>query len=153
MSHISWIRWSTEFCCFPQEMPHKWKDHYALSVPWGGSVQALVALSIGVVDENEASSSNFSIHCLVDAIDIFHKLYDSKHWSFFSIWKFSNFISGNGIILFYYVWNKSFYFSHFSDCMPNIIEMRKDLKAYHHFTAPGVEMHCLFGNNVDTSER
>ena len=37
---------------FLQEMPHRWKDHYvkqviALSVPWGGSVQALVALSIG----------------------------------------------------------------------------------------------------------
>lgn len=37
---------------FLQKMPHRWKDHYvkqaiALAAPWGGSVQALVALSIG----------------------------------------------------------------------------------------------------------
>lgn len=37
---------------FLQKMPQKWKDEYvkqaiALSAPWAGSVQALVALSIG----------------------------------------------------------------------------------------------------------
>lgn len=37
---------------------------------------------------------------------------------------------------------------------PNAVEMRKDLAAFNNFTAPGVEMHCLFGNNVgDTVER
>lgn len=37
---------------------------------------------------------------------------------------------------------------------PNAVEMRKDLAPYDNFTAPGVEMHCLYGSNVgDTVER
>lgn len=29
----------------------------------------------------------------------------------------------------------------------DINEMRKDLEDYNDFTAPAVEMHCLYGNN------
>lgn len=37
---------------------------------------------------------------------------------------------------------------------PNAVEMRKDLNEFWDFTAPGVEMHCLYGKNVgDTVER
>lgn len=32
---------------------------------------------------------------------------------------------------------------------PNAVEMRKDLAVFDNFTAPGVEMHCLYGHNVD----
>lgn len=31
--------------------------------------------------------------------------------------------------------------------------MRKDVVKYTDFTAPGVEVHCLYGSNVDTVER
>lgn len=31
---------------------------------------------------------------------------------------------------------------------PNAAEMRKDLAGYDNFTAPGVEMHCLYGKNT-----
>lgn len=34
-----------------------------------------------------------------------------------------------------------------------MIEMRKDLAKYNNFTAPGVEMHCLLGENVKTPEK
>lgn len=37
---------------------------------------------------------------------------------------------------------------------PNAAEMRKDLQDSDNFTAPGVEMHCLYGKNTgDTVER
>lgn len=37
---------------------------------------------------------------------------------------------------------------------PNAVEMRKDLVQYNNFTAPGVQMHCLFGENTgDTVDR
>lgn len=33
------------------------------------------------------------------------------------------------------------------------IEMRKDLDKFNSFTAPGVELHCLYGNDVPTINR
>lgn len=36
---------------------------------------------------------------------------------------------------------------------PNGWEMRQDLLPYTEFTAPGVEVHCLFGVDVPTVER
>lgn len=47
------------------------------------------------------------------------------------------------------------YLVFFSDIgNPNAVEMRKDLAAFENYTAPGVEMHCLFGKNSgDTVER
>lgn len=36
---------------------------------------------------------------------------------------------------------------------PNAAEMRKDLADFDNYTAPGVEMHCLYGRNTgDTVE-
>lgn len=38
--------------------------------------------------------------------------------------------------------------------LPDAVEMRKDLAVFNNYTAPGVEMHCLFGNNTgDTVDR
>lgn len=30
---------------------------------------------------------------------------------------------------------------------PYVIEMMKDLADYHNFSAPGVDVHCLYGQN------
>lgn len=35
----------------------------------------------------------------------------------------------------------------------NVVEMRKDLDTFQNFTAPGVELHCLFGSKLDTPKR
>lgn len=165
---------------FLQEMPHRWKDHYvkrviALSVPWGGSAQALVALSIGD-NLNARILSRMKMKQVQETFPSIVWLMPSTFFwksnevlavingtnytlanidQFFRYERFpTHFLPRNSMYIFYYVRNKLFYFSHFSDIdMPSIIEMRKDLEAYHAFTAPGVELHCLFGNNVDTVER
>lgn len=53
------------------------------------------------------------------------------------------------------IFENIFFFQIFSDIgNPYAVEMRKDLSGYNNFTAPGVEMHCLYGYNVgDTVER
>lgn len=44
---------------------------------------------------------------------------------------------------------QEFYWN-FSDIgNPNLVEIRKDLQPYGSYMAPGVEMHCLFGNSDD----
>lgn len=40
----------------------------------------------------------------------------------------------------------SFYHSDIGN--PNAAEMRKDLAEFDNYTAPGVEMHCLYGKNT-----
>lgn len=48
-------------------------------------------------------------------------------------------------------WN-FFYYSNIG--LPNVVQMIKDQSDYNDQTAPGVEMHCLFGSNADdTVER
>lgn len=54
--------------------------------------------------------------------------------------------------------SSSFFFGCFTQFRdinnPNAVEMREDLAAFNNFTAPGVEVHCLFGNNSgDSLER
>lgn len=36
---------------------------------------------------------------------------------------------------------------------PNAVEMRKDLFDFKNYSAPGVELHCLYGNDVQTIEK
>lgn len=37
---------------------------------------------------------------------------------------------------------------------PYIVEMKKDLAGYQNFSAPGVDVHCLYGHNIgDTVDR
>lgn len=37
--------------------------------------------------------------------------------------------------------------------LPNVVEMRKDQSTFNNLTAPGVEMHCLYGSGADTVEK
>lgn len=37
--------------------------------------------------------------------------------------------------------------------MPYVAEMRKDQLFYNNFTAPGVELHCLYSTNIPTVDR
>lgn len=62
----------------------------------------------------------------------------------------------------YYIYCKSFsffstnkYFFPYRDIgVPNAWEFRKDNEKYQlDFTAPGVEVHCLYGSKVDTVEK
>lgn len=49
----------------------------------------------------------------------------------------------------HFVENSTQFFFNSSDIgNPNAVEMRKDLAEFDNFTAPGVEMHCLYGNNT-----
>lgn len=37
---------------------------------------------------------------------------------------------------------------------PYIVEMKRDLAGYQNFSAPGVDVHCLYGHNIgDTVDR
>lgn len=68
-----------------------------------------------------------------------------------------NFSSKNFLVTIIYIEYVSYvivYFSILSTIgIPNIVEMRNDLHDYNDFTVPGVELHCLFGDNIDTVER
>lgn len=48
---------------------------------------------------------------------------------------------------------KKLLFSHRDLGAPNAWEMTKDLAAYNDFTAPGVEISCVYGSNVASTER
>lgn len=50
-----------------------------------------------------------------------------------------------------FIWN---IFIHSDIGVPNAWEFRKDNEKYQmDFTAPGVEVHCLYGSNVTTVEK
>lgn len=37
--------------------------------------------------------------------------------------------------------------------MKQVAEMRRDQTVYNNFTAPGVELHCLYSANIPTADR
>ncbi|XP_055309524.1 phospholipase A2 group XV-like [Sitodiplosis mosellana] len=98
---------------FLQQMPQEWKDKYVkqvitLSTPWGGSIQAIQAISVGY-DFGAELIQNNKMKQVQETCDI---------------------------------------------SLPNAVEMRKDLALFENYTAPGAELHCLYGNNVgDTVDR
>jgi len=60
------------------------------------------------------------------------------------------------IFVMYYlqILKKIFFFSHRDIGIPNAWEFKKDNEKYQlDFTAPGVEVHCLYGSKVETVEK
>ncbi|XP_031619100.1 group XV phospholipase A2-like isoform X2 [Contarinia nasturtii] len=135
---------------FLQQMPQEWKDQYVkqmitLSTPWGGSIQAIQAISVGY-DFGANVIQNIKMKQVQETCPSVVWLMPSKHF-----WKQDevmvtmnkkNYTLQNIDQFFYDIGLK------------NAVEMRKDLEPFDDFTAPGVEVHCLYGENVgDTVER
>ncbi|XP_055295032.1 phospholipase A2 group XV-like [Sitodiplosis mosellana] len=134
---------------FLQQMPQDWKDKYlertiTLAVPWGGSVRPIQAVSVGYDlgiavfpnDKLKEMSNTFpSLAYLMPSKQFWEPdealvIMDSKSYSLENIDEF-----------FYDIGQ------------PQMAEIRKDQSVYNNFTAPGVEIHCLFGANIPTAER
>ncbi|GBP70031.1 Group XV phospholipase A2 [Eumeta japonica] len=135
---------------FLQNQSQKWKDKYirrfiSLSTPWGGSMKAVKVFAIG--DDlgslmlRESVMRTEQITC------------PSLAWLLPSpvLWK------PNEVIVqtdkFNYTIND--FQKLFLDMdLPNAWEMRKDTERYtKDFSAPGVELHCIFGTNITTVEK
>ncbi|XP_012229348.1 lysosomal phospholipase A and acyltransferase-like [Linepithema humile] len=133
-----------------QRQSQKWKDKYVnalitLSAVWAGSVKAIKVFAIGddlgayflrpSVLRNEQITSP-SLGWLLPS-----KLF----------WKDTEILVQSDVKN-YTLNNLQQYFIDIG--IPNAWEFRKDNEKYQlDFTAPGVEVHCLYGSNVDTVEK
>ncbi|KOC68058.1 Group XV phospholipase A2 [Habropoda laboriosa] len=135
---------------FLQRQSQKWKDKYincliTLSAVWGGSVKALKVFAIGddlgsyVLRQNILKDQQISS--------------PSLGWLLPSrlFWKENEVLIQSQ--------EKNYTLSTMQDYLidigvPNAWEFRKDNEKYQlDFTAPGVEVHCLYGNGIDTVQR
>ncbi|XP_055294928.1 phospholipase A2 group XV-like isoform X2 [Sitodiplosis mosellana] len=134
---------------FLQQMPQTWKDKYvkrfiAMSVPWGGSIQSIMAMSIGY---NPFPPFLFPAN---DHMKTIQETFSSLAWllpsdDFWAPTEVLAVISGKN----YTLENIDEFF--YDIGLPNVVEMRKDQSVYSNAAEPGVEMHCLFGSNADST--
>ncbi|CAK9799552.1 Phospholipase A2 group XV [Anthophora plagiata] len=135
---------------FLQNQTQEWKDKYincliTLSAVWGGSVKALKVFAIGddlgayILRQNILKDQQISSPSL-------GWLLPSKLF-----WKESEVLVQTQ--------QKNYTLSTLRDYLidigvPNAWEFRKNNEKYQlDFTAPGVEVHCLYGNSVDTVQK
>ncbi|XP_031619143.1 group XV phospholipase A2-like [Contarinia nasturtii] len=133
---------------FLQNMSKEWKDRFvkqmiSVSVPYGGSVQAVVALTVGDT-LNSKFLNNVKMKSVQETFPSIVWLMPSQYF-----WK-----SDETLAILqdknYTIENIDAFFNDIN--MPNIVEIRKDLSGYNDVTSPGVDVHCLFGSSVDTVE-
>ncbi|VVD01942.1 unnamed protein product, partial [Leptidea sinapis] len=135
---------------FLRQQTQSWKDQYirrmiSLSTPWGGAIKALKVFAIG--DDlgslmlRESTMRTEQITC------------PSLAWLLPSpnLWKPSEVLVQTDK----YNYTINDFQKLFIDMdLPNAWEMRKDTEKYSRdFTAPGVELHCIYGYNISTVER
>lgn len=135
---------------FLQQQSQKWKDKYIRSLitlagVWGGSVKALKVFAIG---------DDLGAYLLRQSI-----LKDEQITSPSLGWLLPSSLFWKKNELLVQSENKNYTLSNLQDYLidinvPNGWEFRKDNEKYQlDFTAPGVEVHCLYGSGVDTVER
>ncbi|XP_045458033.1 phospholipase A2 group XV-like [Melitaea cinxia] len=127
-----------------------WKDQYirrmiSLSTPWGGAMKALKVFAIGD-DLGSRMLSESTLRAEQITCPSLAWLLPSPNF-----WKPSEVLVQTD--KFNYTINDLQKL--FTDMeVPNAWEMRKDTEKYSRdFSAPGVELHCLYGLNVSTVER
>ncbi|XP_049868362.1 phospholipase A2 group XV-like [Pectinophora gossypiella] len=135
---------------FLRAQPQAWKDRYvrrlvSLSTPWGGAVKALKAFAIGddlgsrVLRESVMRAEQVTCPSLA-------WLLPAR-----ALWKPSEVLVQTDK----YNYTINDFQKLFIDMeLPNAWEMRKDTERFSSdFSAPGVELHCLYGYNISTVER
>ncbi|KAJ6634693.1 Phospholipase A2 group XV [Pseudolycoriella hygida] len=134
---------------FLQQMTSAWKETYVkqmitLSVPWGGSIQALQAVSVGY-DFNSPILINSKMKEVQETCPSLVWLLPSTYF-----WK-PNEILVSTKNKQYRMENLGEFFNAINN--PYINDIRRDLSIFNNFSAPGVEVHCLYGKNMgDTAE-
>ncbi|CAB3230343.1 unnamed protein product [Arctia plantaginis] len=135
---------------FLRLQPQKWKDQYirrlvSLSTPWAGSMKAVKVFAIG---------DNLGSVMLRESIMRAQQVTcPSLAWLLPSplFWK-SNEVLVQTDKFNYTIQDFQKLFTDME--LPNAWEMRKDTEKYtKDFSAPGVEVHCIYGYNVSTVER
>ncbi|XP_034841217.1 lysosomal phospholipase A and acyltransferase-like [Maniola hyperantus] len=127
-----------------------WKDQYirrmiSLSTPWGGAVKALKVFAIGD-DLGSLMLSQSTMRAEQITCPSLAWLLPSPNF-----WKPSEVLVQTD--KFNYTLNDLEKLFNDLD-VPNAWEMRKDTEKYSRdFTAPGVELHCVYGYNISTVER
>ncbi|CAH2237346.1 jg22261 [Pararge aegeria aegeria] len=127
-----------------------WKDLYirrmiSLSTPWGGAMKALKVFAIGD-DLGSLMLSQSTLRAEQITCPSLAWLLPSKNF-----WKPSEVLVQTD--KFNYTINDLEKLFNDLD-VPNAWEMRKDTEKYSSdFSAPGVELHCLYGYNISTVER
>ncbi|KAJ8729125.1 hypothetical protein PYW08_000706 [Mythimna loreyi] len=135
---------------FLRLQPQKWKDQYikrliSLSTPWGGSMKAVKVFAIG-----DDLGSLMLRESIMRAQQI---TCPSLAWLLPSplFWKPSEVLVQTDK----YNYTINDFQKLFTDMeLPDAWEMRKDTEKYtQDFSAPGVEVHCIYGYNITTVER
>lgn len=135
---------------FLQRQPQKWKDKYincliTLAAVWGGSVKALKVFAIG---------DDLGAYLLRQSI-----LKDEQITNPSLGWLLPSKLFWKETEILVQTEQRNYTLAALRDYLidinvPNGWEFRKDNEKYQlDFTAPGVEVHCLYGNGLDTVER
>lgn len=135
---------------FLQSMPQSWKDTHvaafvSLAGAYGGSVKAVKVYAIGDDLGTYVLRQKTLREMQITSSSLAYLLPSPLFWKPNETLVITN--SQN-----YTLTNLQDFFTEIS--FPDAWEMWQDTQAYkHNFTAPGVEVHCLHGNNVKTIER